>query len=360
MNNKWRAAILATVIILITLLHNLSSIEGPIFLNINQRLYYIPIVLAAYWFGLKGALVCSIISTFLYPHHGHYHWPDRPFYTLNQYAEMMMFNLIAIVTGILSDLEKRQRRKYEQTATELKVAYQQLQDTFEQVRMADRLSALGQLSAGMAHEIRNPLGSIKGGIEIIEEGISPESNKYEFIQIIKKEINRLDRKISDFLKYAKPASPEMRRSSINRIVDSVVSLVEKRAEQEDVLITTKPAHQLPDLLVDSEQIRQALLNIVLNAIQAIEEGGKIEVETSLQEDSLYIAIADNGSGIPEENIARLFDPFFTTKDEGTGLGLSITFQIIKAHGGEIEVKRNETRGSRFTIKLPTKEVKDAG
>lgn len=356
MNHKWRITVLASFILLITLLHNISSIEGPLFLNIYQRLYYIPIVLAAYWFGLKGALVTSVISTFLYPHHGHYHWPDRPFYTFNQYAEMMMFNLIGIVTGILSDLEKRQRRKYEQAATELETAYRQLQDTFEQVRMADRLSALGQLSAGMAHEIRNPLGSIKGGIEIIEEGFDPESRKYEFIQIIKKEINRLDSKISDFLKYAKPAFPERRMCSINKIAHSVIRLVEKRAEQEDVFIATKLSDNLPELLIDAEQIRQALLNIVLNAIQSIKEGGKIEVETGMDKDFLYISVSDNGSGIPEENLDRLFDPFFTTKDEGTGLGLSITFQIVKAHDGEVEVKQNNSGGSRFIIKLPLKEV----
>ncbi|MDH3975302.1 MAG: ATP-binding protein [Deltaproteobacteria bacterium] len=359
MNTKWRITILASFILLITLLHNISSIEGPIFLNIYQRLYYIPIVLAAFWFGLKGALITSLISTFLYPHHGHYHWPDRPFYTLNQYAEMMMFNLIGIVTGILSDLEKRQRRKYEQAAIELKTAYQQLQDSFEQVRMADRLSALGQLSAGMAHEIRNPLGSIKGGIEIIEDGIDEHSKKYEFIQIIKKEINRLDRKISDFLKYAKPASPERRGSNINGLVSSVISLVEKRAEQEDILISTKLADKLPDILIDSEQIRQALLNIVLNAIQSIKEEGEIEVATGRENDLLYISVSDNGSGIAEENVARLFDPFFTTKDEGTGLGLSITFQIVRAHGGEIEVKQKESGGSAFIIKLPFKEVSNA-
>lgn len=360
MSSKWRLAILTSFILLITLLHNISSIEGPLFLNIYQRLYYIPIVLAAYWFGLKGALVTSLISTFLYPHHGHYHWPDRPFYTLNQYAEMMMFNLIGIVTGILSDLEKRQRKKYEQTATELKTAYQQLQDTFEQVRMADRLSALGQLSAGMAHEIRNPLGSIKGGIEIIEEGIDEHSKKYEFIQIIKKEISRLDLKISDFLKYAKPASPERRLSSINKLVKSVISLVEKRAEQENVLISTKLKEDLPDLLIDSEQIRQALLNIVLNAIQAIKGEGEINVETGADEETLYISVSDNGSGISQDNIARLFDPFFTTKDDGTGLGLSITFQIIEAHRGKLEVRQNDNRGSTFTIKLPLKEVSNAG
>lgn len=360
MNNKWRIVILTSFILLITFLHNISSIEGPLFLNIYQRLYYIPIVLAAYWFGLKGALIASLISTFLYPHHGHYHWPDKPFYTLNQYAEMMMFNLIGIVTGILSDLEKRQRKKYEQTANELKIAYQQLQETFEQVRLADRLSALGQLSAGMAHEIRNPLGSIKGGIEIIEEGIDEHSKKYEFIQIIKKEINRLDRKISDFLKYAKPASPERRKNNINNLVTSVISLVEKRAEQENISIDTKLADKLPDILIDSDQIRQALLNIVLNAIQSIKGEGLITIYTGRGDNFLNISVSDNGSGIASENIDRLFDPFFTTKDDGTGLGLSITFQIIKAHGGEIEVKQNENRGSTFNIKLPLNEVINAG
>jgi len=356
--NKYRIAILLGCIVVITMLHNVSSLNDPLFLNIYQRLYYVPIVVAAYWFGLKGALVTSVISTFSYPHHGHFHWPDNPFYAMNQYAEMMMFNLIAFVTGALSDLWKRQRLKYEKTAEELNDAYRKLQSSFEQVRKADRLSALGELSAAMAHEIRNPLGSIKGGIEIIENG--PGKRRDEFVSIIKKEVGRLDRIISDFLKYARPVPPEMRRHDINSIIDSVVRLVEKNAEQRGVVISTRLLPNLPETCMDAEQIRQALLNVILNAIQAIVAKGSVTVRSFIRENWLIVSVSDSGIGIPEENRARLFDPFFTTKADGTGLGLSTSFQILKAHGGDIEVKTVAEKGTEFLIILPVKEGKDEG
>ena len=355
MNNKLRISILIAFIILITLLHNISTMEDPLFLNLYQRLYYIPIVLAAYWFGLKGALITSIVSTLSYPHHGHYHWPDHPFYTMNQYAEMMMFNLIAIVTGVLSDLETRQRKKYEQASYELEEAYQKLQDSFEHVRRQDRLSALGELSAAMAHEIRNPLGSIKGGIDIIEDDFDKNSKKYEFFQIIKKEISRLDTKISEFLNYARPSPPQMSKSRINDVITSIVRLVEKRAEQQGIEIYTNLDSGIPETVMDSEQIKQALLNVILNAIQALQKGGRISIKSWVEENRICVSIRDTGKGIPKDNLSKLFDPFFTTKEDGTGLGLSISYQILKAHEGDIEVIIPEGGGCEFDVYLPLKE-----
>ena len=355
MNKKNKITILVSSILTITLLHNIVHFEGPLPLNIYQRLYYIPIVMAAYWFGLKGALITSIISTLSYPHHGHYSWPDRPFYTMNQYAEMLMFNLIAVVTGILSDLETRQRRKYEAASMELKDAYQKLQDSLEQIRRADRLSALGELSAGMAHEIRNTLGSIKGGMEIIAEGIDKESKKHEFIGIVMKEISRLDNIIAEFLKYARPKEPEMRKENLNILIESLVKLVSKAAEQKGVYINLNIAKSLPDTLMDGEQIKQALLNIVLNAIQATPSGQTVQIASFSSNGNTSVSVIDSGDGIPSKDIERLFDPFFTTKDEGTGLGLSISYQILKAHGGDIEARNIERKGSEFVITLPCNE-----
>lgn len=356
MPNKIRIIILASFILVVTLLHNIVHFEGPLSLNIYQRLYYIPIVLAAYWFGIKGALVTSIVSTLFYPHQGHYHWPDRPFYTMNQYAEMMMFNLMAIVTGILSDLETRQKKRYEKTASELEETYRKLQDSFEQVRRSDRLAALGELSASMAHEIRNPLGSIRGGIEIIEEEFDRENRKYEFVQIIKKEMTRLDRIISEFLTYARPRPPHKSRGNINNVIGSVVTLVRKEARHQGVKIDPELSDEAPEIMMDSEQIKQVLLNIVLNGMQAIEGEGSVSIRSGVEGNKLFVSVRDTGRGLSGEEVDRLFDPFFTTKEKGTGLGLSIAYQIIKAHGGDIEVLQSEDGGSEFIIRLPLNEA----
>lgn len=352
MSKRLKLTLLCISILLITWLHNIVTFDGPLFLNVYQRLYYIPIVLAAYWFGLKGALLVSIASTLSYPHHGHFQWPDRPFYELNQYAEMIMFNIIAIVTGILSDLETRQRNKYEKTSIELEEAYRKLRDSFEQARKTDRLSALGELSAGMAHEIRNPLASIKGGIDILEEEIDRENPRYEFIAIIKKEISRLDSIISEFLTYAKPMPPHKSICKVNEIINSICLLLKKEAERQDVKIIIDLADDIPELLIDGEQIKQAILNIILNGIQAASEGREIIISSGLENEFIFISVSDSGKGIPENVMNRLFDPFFTTKDDGTGLGLSISMQILKSHGGDIEVKNLEGKGPEFKILIP--------
>jgi len=271
---------------------------------------------------------------------------------MNQYAEMLMFNLIAIVTGVLSDLETRQRRKYEVASEELKEAYQKLQDSFAQMRKVDRLSALGELSAAMAHEIRNPLGSIKGGIEILEEGFDKKSRKYEFVDIIKKEIARLDRIISEFLTYARPRPPHKSMNSINEIIDSVVALLGREADRQGVRVNLGLSDDIPEVMMDGEQVKQALLNVMLNAVQAMGNDGTVTVNTCMKDKLVQVSVRDTGKGINESDAERLFDPFFTTKEKGTGLGLSISYQIIKAHGGDIEVVRPEGGGSEFIMSIP--------
>ena len=212
----------------------------------------------------------------------------------------------------------------------------------------------------MAHEIRNPLGSIKGGMEIIAEGIEKESKKHEFIGIIMKEINRLDKIIAEFLKYARPKEPEMREENLNILIESVVKLVSKGAEQKGVSVNVNIDTNLPDTLMDGEQIKQALLNIVLNAIQATPSDGTIHIKSFVNEENTLISITDSGIGIPADDIEKLFDPFFTTKDEGTGLGLSISYQLLKAHGGDIEAKNIDAGGSKFTITLPISNKNHGG
>ena len=175
-----------------------------------------------------------------------------------------------------------------------------------------------------------------------------------------KEINRLDNIIAEFLKYARPKEPEMREENLNILIESVVKLVSKGAEQKGVSVNLNIDTNLPDTLMDGEQIKQALLNIVLNAIQATPSKGTIHIKSFVNEENTLISITDSGKGIPADDIEKLFDPFFTTKDEGTGLGLSISYQLLKAHAGDIEAKNIDGNGSKFTITLPISNKNHGG
>lgn len=359
-----QAFILAALLFVITAIHYNISFQNELLHIILGHLYILPILIAAFWFDLKGGITVGAVSALLFAPHIFIHWGHLPTVDLSNFIEMALYLIIGVVTGILSRGEKRQSLRYQEALTRLDETHRRLKEQAdmlaeadEQLRRADRLSALGQLSAGMAHEIRNPLGSIKGTAEILQEDFSPQDKKYEFIQIMLKEINRLDRILGEFLMFAKPASPEKKTVNVNDMIRSVLSLVAQQASKSDVRIETSPGGKIT-VRADEGLLRQAFLNLVLNAIQAMPAGGDLKVQVEMEPGSkagkhqCSISIADSGTGISEESLKRLFNPFFTTKKEGTGLGLVITHRIVEAHGGTINVQSEEGKGTVFKVKLP--------
>jgi signal transduction histidine kinase len=347
----FKIALIISLGTVITLLHFSTSEQEVELHGLYQHLYYFPIILAGFWYEIKGGILASLGITGCYIFY-YFYYGRHPVHEFNLYSEMVIYNIVGIVTGFLSLMEKKQREKSEKTAEDLSRAYQKLQTTFEQLKQADRLAALGELSAGLAHEIRNPLSSIKGAVDILENEINNENPKYEFVNIIKEELGRLNRLVSEFVSFARPPEPEFRDANLNEIVDSVVLLTFKRAEQQKVKVISELNRELPNVLVDSEQIKQVLLNIVINGIQSMPHGGKLFLKTDESNGSVEISVKDEGIGIESDKLSRIFDPFFTTKDNGTGLGLSISYQLIKKHGGDITVSLNPDRGLTFTVKIP--------
>jgi len=342
------------LILVVSALHYWTSIDYLYLHEIYQRVYYIPILLAAFWYGPLGGVLAALLTSSLYVYHIQAHWAHFPTYTVNQYAEIILYHIVAVIIGFLSRRERRQRESLESTTKELSRAYEQIQQTFEQLKQADRLAALGQLSAGVAHEIRNPLGSIKGSIEILEAEFPPDHPKREFVDIIKEETVRLNTIVGEFLKFARPASPSMQATSLPELVDSTLTLLKKQAEDSHVRLSVAHDPALPDIHLDPDQIRQVLLNVVLNGIQAMPEGGRIVVRSSYRqsEGTALIEVADTGNGQPPPNLDHLFDPFFTTKPHGTGLGLSISYQLVHNHRGSLNVRKNDQGGLTFAISLP--------
>ena len=351
---------IGVTIVLVTTLHFLTPTDQIVWHEIYQRLYYIPIITAALLFGLRGGLAASIFTTVVYSPHVYLHWQHGHFdYSINQYAEIVIFNLVGGIMGALGDRLRIARERAERNAEQRREAYEELQTTFQQLLQAEKLSSLGELSAGIVHEVRNPLASIKGAIEILEDGLAPDSPRAEFAGLAILEIERLDRMVGEFLRFARPAKPSIEHNDINSIVESVATLIENQATSKGVSIEKDLDHNIPNLSFDAEQIRQALLNLAINALQAVDECGRVAFKTNISGKFCIVTVEDSGEGISEENISKIFDPFFTTKEKGVGLGLSIAHRIVNINGGRLSFRPTETR-TIFEIRLPLNEVKGVG
>ncbi len=216
----------------------------------------------------------------------------------------------------------------------------------------ERLAALGKMAAGVAHELRNPLSSIKGLAVLLKANFSIPSKEAETADILVKEVERLNRGIGELLDYAKPGQLRREDASIQEIIGKTISLVQVDAESFGVSIHLKTDEHLPRILVDKDKMNQVFLNLFLNAIQAMEHGGDLTVRTESDQSVIKIIIRDNGTGIEPENLNRVFDPYFTTKNDGTGLGLAMSAKIVEEHGGRIELSSVTGQYTEFRVLLP--------
>lgn len=354
-----KAYVLAGLLVLISGIHYLlGGAAAGILHGILGHLYIVPIILGAYWYGIKGGVSVSILSTLLFSPHLFLHWHD-PFLDIYNYVEIFLFLLIGGVTGILSQMERHQRLRHEEALERLDESHRKLReqtDTLfkaeEHLRRADRLTALGELSAGMAHEIRNPLGSIKGAVEILKDDYSADEPKYEFIQILLKETDRLNHILQEFLGFARPKNPEFQYADVNEVIREVLTLISQQARKSGITIDQHLDVSIGRRSIDPDLLKQAIVNITLNAIQAMQAGGALTVRSELKRGSLVLTFSDTGTGITDEVMKKLFSPFFTTKKNGTGLGLAITYRIIENHRGTISVASEVGKGTTFTVTIP--------
>ncbi|MDI6762097.1 MAG: GAF domain-containing protein [Thermodesulfobacteriota bacterium] len=228
-----------------------------------------------------------------------------------------------------------------------------LRKTEAQLIRSEKLAALGQLAAGIAHEIRNPLTSINILIHSLRERLPSENSQQEDLKVIEEEIHRMNEIVDQFLRFAKPASPFLEKTDVLSIVEETLQLLRLQIEKQRIVVE-KEFQALPMIQMDREQMKQAMLNLLLNAIQAMPEGGQLTLkgQNSKEGQWIHLSIEDSGMGISPEDIDQLFDPFFSTKEGGIGLGLSITHRIIDQHHGKMEVENAPEKGTIFTVWLP--------
>lgn len=234
-----------------------------------------------------------------------------------------------------------------------------------QMARMDRLATLGEVSAGIAHEVRNPLAGIKTSAQVLEESFAPNDFRSQLVSRIIKEIDRANDLLKKFFKFAKPARPEQSNINIEKLLDGVNLLLLSKMKKSNIKFITKYDNSLPEVFIDEAQIEQVIMNLVLNAIDSIEANGEIIITTGIHtksdelkstgdDEKVFVEITDTGKGIDEENIEKIFNPFFTTKSNGLGLGLAISSRLIEENGAKLEVESKVGQGTTFRLYLPTK------
>ena len=267
------------------------------------------------------------------------------------------------MAGQLQTRQHNLEKKVDTTEAELKEADVKLKKTLLAAARSERLASLGRLAAGVTHEIRTPLASIKLFLESIQTDIEISPEYKEDFQIGMNQIKRIEATINRFLDFAKPKEPQLSSPDVTQIIEEALLIIRPRAIQQETLVEVELDRGLPKIKGDAKQLAEVLLNLMVNALEAMIKGGKLMVAASLDRCRIKhtslrcvrIDISDTGPGVADTNIPHLFDPFFTTKDSGTGLGLSIVYSTIQMHGGEIKVKNGISGGTVFSIFLPIAE-----
>ena len=223
----------------------------------------------------------------------------------------------------------------------------------EQLIRADRLAAMGELTAGVAHEVRNPLGIIRASVQLMEDTQTDPGRSREAATVIKQEIDRLDRVIKALLDFGRPSTPTMLSVDVNDVLSEVVLFTRKFASRGDVEILEALDPDVPLVTADPDQLKQVFVNLISNAVQAMEgDGGSLTVTTGSDEGFVFVRFVDTGPGIDADSLGKVFDPFYSTRDDGTGLGLTIVHRIVDEHDGHIEVASDPEKGTAFTVSLP--------
>lgn len=228
----------------------------------------------------------------------------------------------------------------------------------EHLKRSEKLASLGQMISGVAHEIRNPLSIIRGTVQLMEKNFKVIDGLDEYIKIVKEQSDRENSVIQELLDYARPAKQQLLKMDINLLVKSVLSFTNKYIQDKHVILKLELTEGIPEALIDPDKIKQVFVNIIINACEAMENGGTFSIKTKNEERWVKIFFEDTGVGMDEQEIQKIFNPYYTTKPKGTGLGLAISNGIIELHGGFIEVKSRIGEGSVFTIALPCS--KDGG
>lgn len=321
---------------------------------------FVPLILAGIWFHVRGAVVAGALTsvmslTHLFLQLG----PGHSMSLKSTVLLIVLYNVVAFTTGVLSERREHALARSEAHAEALERNARALIHAEEVIARSERLHALGELAAGMAHEIRNPLGGIRGAAEVLARDSTPKEIRREFGQLMESEVGRLDRVVRNFLQFARSAPANVDAVRAADVVESVLLLLRADARRSGILLD----HDVPQdvtVLADPDLLRQVLLNVALNAIQAQPAGGLVHVSARSLGDSVELRVEDQGRGIPSQLRESMFDAFVTTRPDGSGLGLPIAYRLTKSMGGHVDLVATGPTGTTFRIVLPRAAAPGAG
>jgi two-component system, NtrC family, sensor histidine kinase HydH len=351
-SSRLKAALIAFLVVALAVFTWMTPPHAVVLHNILHHLNILPFMFAGLFFGWRGAIKTILLAAVLQAPSLYRHWFTAPLDAQDQVVELSTFGAAGIIAGLLADRERMQRKQVEATKAELENVYLELQQNIDRLKKTERLTAAGQLSASLAHEIRNPLASISGAAGILSRGQASAESRAECLEILMKESQRLNKLLTNFLDFARPRLPRLQPTESTAIVQSVTILAQHAASTRGIsleLHEQEPAHEIN---CDPEQIKQLLLNLILNAIDATPAGGTVLIRSFFELDRLCVEVCDEGSGIAPEAKERIFEPFFTTKENGTGLGLAIAANIAAQHQGSLSCRPGQRTGTIFRVELP--------
>ncbi len=362
-----------SVIIKIALATLLLDHTGEIGINSSYHpIYYLPIVTAAIYFGPLGTLFWTAVASLAYcsyliPAHWEYEITEESLKLLA--IRILFFFLAAMLVNRFAFENRRQVARYQALSETLEATNLQLQRAEADVRRTERLAALGQLSAGLAHEIRNPLNVIKGSAEMLAQKLKDsEPLAGELAGYISSEVNRLNAMVARFLDFARPSHLDLQPQKIDGLVERALASVQAESPGANVRVERHYARGLPEITADAQLCERIFVNLIQNAFQAMNSPGAsadhvlrlaIAPETANGRGGVGVTVHDSGPGVPPELREQIFNPFFTSKKDGVGLGLAIVAKIVDDHCGSIRLENNSVPGASFHVFLPAVESKTA-
>lgn len=326
-----KLAIVALLLALVSGLHLWLGPQDAVAQIFLQDLYFLPIVVAGFWFGLAGGLLASVVATAVY-------LPWLLFSPLlNSYmlaaamTQVILFLGVAFLVGWLRRREQRYQR---------------------QAQKAGELAAVGQAVASVAHDMKTPLMAIGGFTAQVLRGLPGDGKEAKKLKVVVEQTARLEAMVKEMLDFSRPLEARLSPVDIGELARRCEKVVEPLAAKLEVSFHNRVDSNLPPAQADPDRLEQALINLLSNAIQACKPGGKVELSAEADGDDLWLEVSDDGPGVPPVEIERILEPFYTTKKEGTGLGLPTVIKIAKAHGGRLEIGKSALDGALFTLVLP--------
>jgi len=345
--NILKTGALALSVLGLYLIHNNISLHlTPFLMILVQKLFFVPVILASFWYGFRGGFPVSLLCVVLYPHQ-HHMMEHNHFFVAGQNTDMVLLLIVGVITGFLRDVIQK-------TADERDIALKKLEKSIEKIKENERLAVLGEFSAAIAHEVRNPLYGMLGSVEILEKKIDKDDNAFFCIPILKKEIERLKRLTGNFLLYAHQIGMERTKVDLVELIKERAALLRDDVNFARVVVSIQEPEKSILIEGHEDSLQQVFLNLFYNAADALVQVEKpeVRVSVSINDGNYVITVSDNGCGMDRETLESAFKPFFSGKQKGTGLGLAITKRIIDEHHGSIRIESEPEKGATFVISLP--------